>query len=123
MIPDGQKSQSSMGVERGQSFCHSVLLCRAAWHGMALLPCEELWAGESSKGGMNPALSLSSLVPVISSELSVLCSHNSPKPKPMALLEAPLALKPLLEITQQICSQEDTVLWRITCIRLWLHFP
>lgn len=46
---------------------------------------------------MNPALSLSSLVPLISSELSVLCSHNSPKPT--ALMEAPFALEPLLEIT------------------------
>lgn len=91
-----------VGEERGQSFCRSVFLISVrsslAWGGFAA-PSGAVAprAGESSEGGMNPALSLSSLVPLISSELSVLSSHNSPKPT--ALMEAPLALEPLLEIT------------------------
>lgn len=64
---------------------------------------------------------ISSELPVRSYQLSGVLTH--PSPKPTALMEAPLALKPLLEVTpHKPCSQEDTSHWRIACIKLWLHF-
>lgn len=103
--------------------------------GFAVL-CEELWhSGQGEQPGRDKSCPVleqpnvsqlsSSLVP---DELSVMSYQfcgviTHPSPKAMAVMEVPLALKCLLELTpHKACSQEDTFHRRISCIKLWLPF-
>lgn len=135
--PRGEFNRRSRGGERSGFLSLFLISVQSSLtrDGLAVLR-EELWhSGQGEQPGRDESCPVleqpnvsqlsSSLVP---DELSVMgyqfCGViTHPSPKAMALIEVPLALKPLLELTpHKACSQEDTFHWRINCIKLWLPF-